>query len=200
LELWSGFTGTAAKMTLLSAQAAEPIPSQTGEEVVELFEELRTPLLRYVISLGIPVQDGEEVVQEVFLALFQHLNRGKDRQNLRGWIFRVAHNLALKKFCSTKSRVERASITIDSVEGDLISSAPNPEEILEQRRLSERVQAVIRALPEQDRRCLHLRVEGLRYREIADVLGISLGSVANSLERAIVKLKRAKDRQVCTYE
>ncbi len=53
------------------------------------------------------------------------------------------------------------------------------------------LQAVVKALPEQDRCCLALRAEGMPYREIAGVLGISLGSVAASLERSIAKLKRA---------
>jgi RNA polymerase sigma-70 factor (ECF subfamily) len=66
--------------------------------------------------------------------------------------------------------------------------------MLEQANSEERIQAVIRALPEQDRRCLFLRAEGLRYREIAEALGISLGSVANSLERAIGKLSRAREQ------
>ncbi len=53
----------------------------------------------------------------------------------------------------------------------------------------------LRAMPEQDQCCLSLRAEGLRYRDIAEVLGISLGSVANSLERALSRLARADSYQ-----
>jgi len=190
----NGFAAEAAMVTLFSGQASEPMPSQIGEEVVELFEQLRTPLLRYLMTLGLNVQDGEEVIQEVFLALFQHLKKGKRGDNLRGWIFRVAHNLALKQFRSTKSKIERASVPIDEVQAEFVSPAAKPEEMLERSHSEERIQAVIRALPEQDRRCLYLRAEGLRYREIAEALGVSLGSVANSLERAIGKLSRARER------
>jgi RNA polymerase sigma-70 factor (ECF subfamily) len=49
---------------------------------------------------------------------------------------------------------------------------------------------VVSVLPEQDRRCLILRAEGLRYREIAEVLHISLGAVALSLERCLTRLAR----------
>jgi RNA polymerase sigma-70 factor (ECF subfamily) len=41
--------------------------------------------------------DGEDVVQDVFLEVFRHLQRGGSRLNLQGWLFRVAHNLALKR-------------------------------------------------------------------------------------------------------
>lgn len=190
----NGFAAAAAMVTLFSGQASEPMPSQIGDEVVELFEQFRTPLLRYLMTLGLNVQDGEEVIQEVFLALFQHLKKGKRGDNLRGWIFRVAHNLALKEFRSTKSKIERASVPIDEVQGEFVSPAAAPEERLEQARLEQRIQAVIQALPEQDRQCLYLRAEGLRYREIAEALGVSLGSVANSLERAIGKLSRAREQ------
>ena len=72
-------------------------PSEIEREVMELFEQFRTPLLRYTLSFEIPLHDAEEVVQETFLSLFRHLQRGRSRRNLRGWIFRVAHNLALKQ-------------------------------------------------------------------------------------------------------
>ena len=193
-EMRNGFAAAAAMVTLFSDQASEPMPSQIGEEVVELFEQLRSPLLRYLMTLGLNVQDGEEVIQEVFLALFQHLKKGRRGDNLRGWIFRVAHNLALKQFRSTKSKIERASVPIDEVQTEFVSPAATPEEMLQQANSEERIQAVIQALPEQDRRCLYLRAEGLRYREIAETLGISLGSVANSLERAIGKLSRAREQ------
>src|ERR1700691_2116352 len=77
-------------------------PSETECEVIHLFEQFRNPLLRYVSSLGLSMHDGEEIIQEVFLALFQHLRSGKSRRKLRGWIFRVSHNLALKQYTANK--------------------------------------------------------------------------------------------------
>jgi RNA polymerase sigma-70 factor (ECF subfamily) len=51
-----------------------------------------------------------------------------------------------------------------------------------------RLRAVLAALPEQDQCCLRLRAEGLRYREISRVLGISLGAVSLSLTRSLTRL------------
>ena len=50
---------------------------------------------------------------------------------------------------------------------------------------------VVQALPARDRRCLLLRAEGLRYRDIANTLGMSLGGVAKSLARSIGRLVNA---------
>ena len=58
-----------------------------------------------------------------------------------------------------------------------------------------RLLAVVKALPELDQCCLSLRAEGLRYREIAEVLGISLGAVANSLEKSLSRLNRADENR-----
>src|SRR5215831_21339052 len=75
-------------------------------EVVALFDQFRDRLLRYLLSFGLTVPDGEEVIQEVFLSLVQHLRRGKPRENIRGWLFRVAHNLALKRLDRVRRSLE----------------------------------------------------------------------------------------------
>jgi RNA polymerase sigma-70 factor, ECF subfamily len=158
------------------------------EEVVALFDEFRVPLLRYLSSFGLAAADGEEVIQEVFLALFQHLREGKSRENLRGWLFRVAHNLALK-------RRYRTARTVDAPAGDsAIDPGLNPEDQVIDRQTQQRMQAVVRALPELDRRCLVLRAEGLRYREIAGILEMSLGAVSLSLSRSLGRIARSAAR------
>ena len=158
--------------------------STLEEEVVAMFERHRSPLLRYLLSFRIAAPDAEEIVQEVFLSLFQHLRKGKSRANLQGWLFKVAHNLAFKN----RTRAQRQSPALPEAQVD---SAPGPEEQMADLQRQNRLLAVVRALPEVDQCCLLLRAEGLRYREIAEVLGISLGAVANSLERSLSRLSRA---------
>jgi RNA polymerase sigma-70 factor, ECF subfamily len=165
-------------------------PTANEQEVIQLFDELRSRLMRYLLGLGLPAQDGEEVIQEVFLALFQHLQRGRSRQNLRGWVFRVAHNLGLKR---RLSRAKESNGILESPEAlAAIQSDPaeNPEERLLSNQRYQRLQSVLRALPEQDQWCLTLRAEGLRYREIAEVLDMSLASVSASLGRSLARFSR----------
>ena len=166
--------------------------SRLEEEVVGLFDQYRDPLLRYLFGFGLTVADGEEVVQEVFLALFLHLQRGKSRANLRGWVFRVAHNLALKRRYQIRRSPEVGSDK--GAEEWALDPSPNPEAHLVNSQTQERLVAVLRALPEQARMCLSLRAEGLRYREIAQVLGMSLGAVSLSLARSLARLARASER------
>jgi|SRR5580704_17132669 RNA polymerase sigma-70 factor (ECF subfamily) len=174
---------------LAAAARRNPVKARLEEEVTELFDQWRGALLRYLSTFGLSQHDAEEVVQEVFLALFSHLQKGKARTNICGWIFRVAHNLALKRREAVTKGVGIAA-DVDS----LPHPALNPEEELASNQRQRRLASILRALPEQDRGCLNLRAEGLRYREIADILGISLGSVAASLERSLARFHRADKR------
>jgi RNA polymerase sigma-70 factor, ECF subfamily len=176
------------------ADAGSRIPSSSEIEVAELFEELRDRLLRYLVALGLSVHDGEEIIQESFLLLFQHLQRGQSRENLRGWVFRVARNLALKQRAANQLRLRQIVEFDETLPGQSEGQSPNPEEELRSRQRQRRLLAVVAALPEQDQSCLCMRAEGLRYREIAEALGISLGSVAASLARSLEKIGRADGR------
>jgi len=168
-----------------------PAPTADEQEVIQLFDELRNHLLRYLLSFGLPAHEGEEVIQEVFLALFQHLQRGRSRQNLRGWVFRVAHNLGLKRRLARAREVASVAGEREFLAAAQPDPAENPEEQLMSSQRLQCLQAVLRALPEQDQWCIALRAEGLRYREIAEVLGVSLGSVAASLGRSLARFSRA---------
>lgn len=158
-------------------------------EVTLLFDELRAPVLRYLLSMGLPVADGEDVVQDAFLALFNHLRRGRPRTNLPGWTFRTAHNLGLKRRRAIH-RARKASGN-PAVIVLALDTGPDPEEQLCGRQRYERACAILRALPERDRFCVALRAEGLRYRDIARTLGVSIGTVAKSMSRAAARLHEA---------
>ena len=183
----------ALKRLAFSSNRSVAEVSVNEREVIQLFGQFRDALLRYVFSLGLSFHDGEEVIQEVFLALFRHLQLGRSRSHLRGWIFRVAHNLALKQ-----RQANRHAQAILHMDDDVAQRQPdaglNPEEQVANKQGMERMQAVLRALPEVERCCLYLRAEGLRYREIADALGISLGSVSIALTRSLARMQRVNER------
>jgi RNA polymerase sigma-70 factor (ECF subfamily) len=169
---------------------APPIPAEGvfAEEVAGLFDRFRAPLLRYLLSVGLPIADGEEILQDVFVALFRHLERGRPLENVRGWLFRVAHNLALKR------RVRKRRDAEGGDAGPVVDPEPNPEDRFARVQSRRRMLAAVDALPERDRRCLFLRAEGLRYREIAEVLGMSLGAVSQSLARSLSRIAGCAER------
>src|SRR5207302_9648090 len=66
----------------------------TGSEATTLYRELRKPLLRYLICLGLSADEAQDVFQDAFLSLQRHLTSGGSQKNIRSWLFRVAHNAA----------------------------------------------------------------------------------------------------------
>lgn len=173
--------------------AAAPSVSELEREIVSLFDEMRDRLLRYSLSFGLTISDAEEVVQDVFLALYRHLVQGKSRAALRAWLFQVAHNLSLKRRIAL-TRLPAESAPEDGEPIQVADPHPNPEDQLAFRQRRDLLRSVVDALPEVDRQCLRLRAEGLRYREIAEVVGISLGGVANSLARSMARLAVVAER------
>src|SRR5215475_10888512 len=102
-------------------------PSQLETEVTGLFDQFRPGLLRYLSSFGLLPEDGEEIIQEVFVSLFLHLRAGKSRSNLRGWVFRVAHNLGLKRRESVH-RILKTVSPLDEHSESQLDAAPDPEQ------------------------------------------------------------------------
>lgn len=164
--------------------------SPLEEQVLGLFDELREPLLRYLLSLRLAPQRSEEVLQETFLKLFEHLQANRHDSNIRGWLFRVAHNFALQDLRGRRHEGVAPASILDLPAGPLEDPHPDPEQqlILDQREA--RLLAALEKLPEVEHRCMHLRAEGLRYREIAEVLHIGVSTVADCLRRAIDTVRR----------
>lgn len=161
------------------------------EEVLDLFDTCAPGLRRYIQSCGLPPDVADDVVQETFLALFRHLCGGGARHNLRGWLVQVSYRLALKQRERLTRRQQReaawephhADLALDP------SNDPEAQLLVSQHR--DRLQSAYRALPERERHCLSLRAEGLRYRDIARTLGISLGAVAKALTYAVSRLSNS---------
>ena len=164
--------------------------SNVNEEVVGFYDELHEPLYRYFLYRGLPEEDATEGVQETFLRLFEHLRARGNRINLRGWIFQVARNLIRDEFKSARrQRTEQFDVTAGRGRVDHADPQDNPEEqILRLERLR-RLPLSFEHLTTQQRECLFLRASGLRYREISEVLGISISNVGELVHRAIDQLR-----------
>jgi RNA polymerase sigma-70 factor (ECF subfamily) len=169
----------------------EAVLAAAEAEVLVWFDALAPSLRRYACSFGVESEAADDVVQEVFVALFRHLALRRPRQNLRAWLFRVAHHRALKHQARRRRR-QRDEADWDTARLELIADpAANPEQRLRWGRRLRRLRVALHAMPQRDRQCLFLRAEGLTYRDIAHALDISLGGVAKALVRAIARLSAA---------
>jgi RNA polymerase sigma-70 factor (ECF subfamily) len=166
---------------------------QTGtslqERVSRLFEEARDDVYRYLLTLGLYPPQAQEAAQEVFLRLYASLRKGEEIQNPRAWIFRVAHNLGLK----IRARQHSEQPFNPELGARYTTETETPESRLLERERLTRFHAAVQSLSEQQRRCLFLRMEGLRYPEIGVTLGIGPSTVGEFLRRAMVRLKKVRD-------
>jgi RNA polymerase sigma-70 factor (ECF subfamily) len=153
-------------------------------EATTLYRELRKPLLRYLVCLGLSADEAQDVVQDAFLGLHRHLAAGGSQENIRSWLFRVAHNGARNR---QHSYDRRFGTPLDP-DLDSISEDASPEQVVLEKEKFRQLGKAIRLLTESERECLLLRAGGLRYREIGEVLGISTSTVGDTVDRAIKKL------------
>ena len=171
---------------MLRPDCARP---QLQIQVAQLYEECCEDVYRYLLTLGLNPSRAQEAAQEVFLRLYATLKKGEEIQNPRGWIFRVAHNHGLK----VRARQASEDTFDPALESRLTATGPDPERELLDNERTLRFHRAVENLSEQQRRCLFLRMEGLRYPEIGAVLGISTSAVGEFLRRAVTRLRKLRD-------
>jgi RNA polymerase sigma-70 factor, ECF subfamily len=169
------------------AVAQEGLVDPVQVQVERLFYEARNDVYYYILSFGLAAHEAQEIAQDVFLRFYAALKGGEDIENPRGWVFRVAHNLALNE---AKKSANRRLCALEPL-GSKAGTAGNPEQELIRQETAGRVQRALATLSPQQRLCLQLRAEGLRYAEIARVVGVGTSTVGEFLSRAIKKLRKA---------
>lgn len=172
-DLWGN--SVSAKMTL-------------EQRIEQLFEQFREPIFRYLVVTFGNKTEAEDITQEAFIKLYHNFKEGKQIDNLKSWLYRIAHNLAIdqirhQQFISPLGEMEWAEIS-----ESLSDVESNPEEKLIKMERRERLHKAMKILTAQERQCLHLRAAGFRYREIAEIMNIEVPTVGEYLKRGINKI------------
>ncbi len=170
-----------------AAPAGEQATQTLHDEVEKAFEDARDDVYRYLLTLGLWPPQAQEATQDVFLKLYVALRSGEKIASTRAWIFRVAHNHGL----NVRAREDAMQPFDPDLEARIVEKQNNPEEDAIEGEQMLRLNRALAGLSEQQRNCLHLRAEGLRYHEIASAIGISSSAVGEFLRRAITRLKKA---------
>jgi len=146
--------------------------------------------------------DASDVAQEIFLKVFRNINGFKGESALKTWIFRIAFCEILNRLRWWKRRYRYATVSLDEdPKGDghrnsfgyqVSDWRPTPEQALQSKEQEEAITGALRKLSSEHRSIIILRdIEGFSYGEIADVLGISIGTVKSRLARARADLKKS---------
>jgi RNA polymerase sigma factor (sigma-70 family) len=146
--------------------------------VTGLFARWYTQLIRYVVSATGSHDIAEDLVQDVFMQLYRILRSGKDIEHPKAWTLCVLRRAVVRQM-QERSRFEQL---------DGIEIAQN---WLDEGIGASAVQNLLKVLSPREQEVLLLRLEAMKYREIADRLGISMTSVNTLLARALQKLSKA---------
>ena len=154
--------------------------------VADLYTAARDGVYHYLLACGLDAARSQEVTQEAFLRLYAVLREGGAIENPRGWVYRVAHNLAM----DTLERSAREYVFSDAAAQTVADLSKSAEDELVEKEWLEGFRDVLNQLSKQQRLCLELRAQGLQYREIADVLQIRTSTVGEFLRRAIKQVRK----------
>ncbi len=158
-------------------------------EVELCFEQFRHAVYTYVISFCRTPEHAEELTQEAFLRLYAYRRAGHRVENVRGWVFRVAHNLAVNE--GKKRRFEvPGGLSLEEWH-ECSDPARNPEQLVLEDEKNSRFWRGMGTLTEHQRQCMQLRAEGFETKQIAEILHISKGGVIDALQRAVKRLRKA---------
>lgn len=181
-----------------------PQPERPAEtpSFEQLFERYYRPIFSFFANRGFSAEESRDLTQDTFLSVYKGMATFRHDATVQTWVFKIAGNIwrnALRSRAAIKRKATELSLDHLLNEGLVHSASANPLTPFRDRSSLQGVLAAEKArllreqidgLPPQMRRCLLLRVDqDLRYREIADLLQISIDTVKSQLFQARERLK-----------
>jgi RNA polymerase sigma-70 factor (ECF subfamily) len=153
----------------------------TTERVWETFH---APLQQFIRRRVSDDATAEDLLQDIFLNIHQHVDTLRDVKKLESWIYQVTRNAIIDYYRST-----RTTTTLEEPEALQMAEDLPDEDVISE--LFPCVRAMVTGLPAQDRQALILtEYQGLTQKELAERLGLSLSGAKSRVQRARAKLKQ----------
>ncbi|HBH45882.1 MAG: hypothetical protein A2445_01595 [Candidatus Jacksonbacteria bacterium RIFOXYC2_FULL_44_29] len=166
---------------------------ENQELYLYLMRRYEPKLLRYILRISnVSEAEAEDVLQDVFIKAFQHLNEFDPDLKFSSWIYRITRNQVISNYRKIKARpqtvelIEEAGTGVEKLLSDL-----DIEEALNNHELALEVEKVLTAMDQKYKEVLVLKyLEDKSYQEISDILKKPLGTVATLLNRAKQAFKK----------
>lgn len=162
----------------------------------ELMRRYHPHVEKLLYHLAPDWSDRADLAQEVWIRVYRNIKRLQEPVKFRGWLSRIATNLFYDELRKRKRNAAPLSLdaplTIEDGELDweIASATPGPAEELATQEFYEQLRHAIADLPEVFRTTIVLReIEGMAYEEIAEITGVSLGTVKSRIARARQRLQ-----------
>jgi RNA polymerase sigma-70 factor (ECF subfamily) len=159
------------------------------ERVATLYENHREDIYRFLVGHGLQPAKAQELAQDVFVNLFVSLTKGTEISSERAWLYSVAGKLAVDYWRREGRPMWVELDSMPTIAGNLRSTDMTPEASAVWRQRLQRVAAMMARLSKEQRLVIQLRLQGLRYRAIAEILGVSVSTTAEMLSTAVERLR-----------
>lgn len=201
---WSSVEAAAPRVQIAPEKLSNyelVLQCQTGHRperaaFAELLRRYQSHVEKVLYHLAPDWQDRADLAQEVWIRVYRNIRRLNEPEKFRGWLSRIATNLfydELRKRKRTSSPLSLdAPLNVEDGEMDweLAADTPGPDEDLSTREFYDQLRDAIADLPEVFRTTIVLReIEGMAYEEIAEITGVSLGTVKSRIARARHRLQ-----------
>ena len=148
---------------------------------------LKNELFRMALRITQNTAEAEDVVQETMLKVWSRRDQWERLDSIKAFCLTICHNLSLDKVRRMDNQTQSLDAAVDPADR---SHSANPEEQVVQRDRVLLVRQLISQLPEKQRSCMQLRdIEGMSYKDIAEVLGINEQQVKINIFRARQSIK-----------
>ena len=161
-------------------------PKTQNEAFKELLLDYQRPLYNHIRNIVLNHDDADDVLQNTFVKVFQYLKNFKGESKLFSWMYRIATNEALT-FLNQKSKIngisseELQNKTIDNLQADVFFDGNE---------IQLKLQKAIAILPEKQQLVFKMKYfEELKYEEISEILGTSVGALKASYHHAVKKIE-----------
>jgi len=169
----------------LSATMRSETDAETATASDAVFEsvagEYAAPLARLARAHEADAALQQDLLQEIYLALWRSLPAFKNRCSLRTWVYRVAHNVAATHVLRARRRRTDLLVNLDDVE--IADEGTDAGVAIDESRALARVTQLIQRLKPIDREVIILHLEGLSRDEIAEIAGLTFSNVAIKIHR-----------------
>lgn len=148
--------------------------------IENIWKEFHSKLRQFIVMRVSNADDAEDMLQEVFIRIYKNINSLKDEQKLTSWIFQITRNVIIDYYRSKKDSKE--------FDDEIISTNIGEEDSI--LKLSVGLNEFVEHLPPIYKEAIQLtEIEGLKQRELAEKLGISLTGAKSRVQRARQQLK-----------
>lgn len=154
----------------------------------ELFRRYHRPVVYFFMKRGFSSEESRDLAQETFLRVFKNMDSFRGESTVETWLFQIAGNLYKNTLRSLQTQKRDAQeVSLESTEGVVLEWKSKEGDALRAiltEEKSQKLHAALKDLPPQMRQAVLLRVRDLKYREIADVMHVSIETVKAHLYQA----------------